>query len=65
MLPASKTLPRRTVLGAAAIIGVGALVRPARAQAPKFKTVEDGYITIAMRRRPCRHGPAGRHSRRQ
>ena len=48
MLLVPETLSRRTVLRAAAAFGTGALIRPARAQAPKFKTVEDGYITIAM-----------------
>ena len=47
MLPVSNMLSRRTLVGAGVALGlVGG--RPARAEPPKFKTVEDGYITIAM-----------------
>ena len=45
MLLASKTLHRRTLLGA---VAASTLIRPARAAEPALKTVEDGYITIAM-----------------
>ena len=48
MLFAPSVLTRRTLLGATAAIGAAGLLRPARAAAPAFKTVEDGYITIAM-----------------
>jgi ABC-type amino acid transport substrate-binding protein len=48
MLLAPKTFSRRTFLGATAGLGAGALVRPACAEVPKLKTVEDGFITIAM-----------------
>jgi polar amino acid transport system substrate-binding protein len=48
MLPASIMLSRRSLVGAAASLGLAGLVRPARATPPKFKTVEEGYITIAM-----------------
>jgi polar amino acid transport system substrate-binding protein len=47
MLIASKMLTRRVFCGASAALSLAA-VRPARAEPPKFKTVEDGYITIAM-----------------
>ena len=48
MLLAPKTLSRRNLLGATAALGAGALVCPAHAEAPKLKTVDDGFITIAM-----------------
>jgi ABC-type amino acid transport substrate-binding protein len=45
-------MPRRALLRGTAGLGAGALVglgsRPSLGAAPKFKTVEDGYITIAM-----------------
>ena len=47
MLPAPNMLTRRTVFGAGAALGLVG-IRPARAEPPKFKTVEGGYITIAM-----------------
>jgi len=48
MLIPPRALSRRYLLGATAALGAAVRLRPARAQAPKFKTVEDGYITIAM-----------------
>ena len=48
MLCVPKMLSRRNFLGATAAFGAGALIRPARAEPPKLKTVEDGFITIAM-----------------
>ena len=47
MSPALNVLTRRTLFGAGAALGLAA-ARSARAAPPKFKTVEDGYITIAM-----------------
>lgn len=47
MPPVFNVLTRRTLFGASAAFGL-ATVRPARAETPKFKTVEDGYITIAI-----------------
>src|SRR3954452_19337732 len=48
MLIPPRALSRRYLLGATAALGAAVLLRPARAEPPKFKTVEDGYITIAM-----------------
>lgn len=47
MLPDSNLLTRRTLFGISAAFGLAG-VRPAHAAPPKFKTVEDGYMTIAM-----------------